>query len=64
MFAFSTSEAKTSVWLVKFKLEFEQSQREFSKGCVGPYGFPSSDEALEVTPEFRKCGDGLHAVFI
>jgi hypothetical protein len=60
----STSEAKTSVWLVEFTLELEQSQREFSKGRVGPYGFPGPDEALEVTCEFRKFGDGLHAVFI
>jgi hypothetical protein len=59
-----TSEAKTSVWLVEFTVEFEQSQCQYSEGHVGPYGFPGSDEPLEVTCEVRKFGDGLHAVFI
>ena len=59
-----TSEAKISVWLVEFTLEFEQSQCQYSKGRVGPYGFPGPDEPLKVTCEFRKFGDGLHAVFI
>jgi hypothetical protein len=63
----SISEAKSSIRLVQFNLKFEEFQCEFPKGRVGPYGLPircGSDEAPEVTREFRKFGDGLHAVFI
>jgi len=58
---FSTSQAKTSVWLVQFTLKFEQCRCELTEKVLGPEspaGHGGSDEALEMAREFRKFGDG------
>ena len=67
IFRFSSSEAKSPVRVVQFTLKFEQCRCELTKTITGPEGLSiqgGTDEAPELTCEFRKFGDGLHAVFI
>jgi hypothetical protein len=63
----SGCETEGSVRVVQFTLKFEQCRCELPEGLLGPFGFcirSGLDEVPEVTGEFRKFGDRLHAVFI
>lgn len=55
---------ETTVGFVEIALKFKQFQCEFAKDFISPYGLGAwvSDEVPEATCEFRKIGDGLHAV--